>query len=190
MTEDELAFQAYSKIAEQIIKEDARINERMTWGISINGGLLALLGVGYTLLKDIFTHASGCVIISTSVGLAFLAAAALLVCYQTIRGVGDARKQIYYIRKIYETKWKGKIEDELGLPRPFGSREFYTEQGSRMAMPRWWGDNLFRIIGALWLLIIFTLLGIAIKYGLDRWPNLDCTQRSFPQSAMSTRVID
>jgi hypothetical protein len=60
MTDDEeRAFAAYSKIAEQISKEDTRVHERMTWGISINGGLLALLGVGYPLLKDIFSHAAG-----------------------------------------------------------------------------------------------------------------------------------
>jgi hypothetical protein len=154
MTEDELALQAYSMIAEQIIKEDARINERITWGISINGGLLALLGVSYAPLKDIFALASG----PASLALAFLAAAAMLVCHQTIRGVGDARKQIYYIRKIYEAKWKGKIEDEIGLPRPFGSREFYTEQESGAAKSLWWGENLFFIIGSFWLMIVLTSL--------------------------------
>jgi len=170
MTEDEIAFQAYSTIAEQINKEDARINERVTWGISINGGLLALLGVAYTPLKDIYTLHCGQLIIS--MGLALLAAAGILVCYQTIRGVGDARKQIYDIRKIYETKWKAKIEDEVGLPRPFGSRGLYADQGSKMAKPLWWGEYLFFVIGALWLMIVITPLIVfsfssgAFKLGL------------------------
>jgi tRNA isopentenyl-2-thiomethyl-A-37 hydroxylase MiaE len=43
MTEDERAFQAYSKIAEQITKEDGLVNQRLTWGASINGALLTLL---------------------------------------------------------------------------------------------------------------------------------------------------
>jgi hypothetical protein len=58
--------------AEQINKEDARINERVTWGISINGGLLALLGVAYTPPKDVYTLHCGQLIIS--MGLALLAA--------------------------------------------------------------------------------------------------------------------
>jgi len=37
MTEDERAFQAYSKIAEQITKEDGLVNQWLTWGASING---------------------------------------------------------------------------------------------------------------------------------------------------------
>jgi len=52
MTEDERAFQAYSKIAEQITKEDGLVNQRLTWGASINGALLTLLGVGGGLFKD------------------------------------------------------------------------------------------------------------------------------------------
>jgi len=52
----ERAIQAYSKIAEQIKKEDELVNQRLTWGASINGALLALLGVGGGLFKD-FTFA-------------------------------------------------------------------------------------------------------------------------------------
>jgi hypothetical protein len=166
MTEDELAFRAYSTIAEQINKEDARINERVTWGISINGGLLALLGVAYTPLKDIYTLHCGRLIIS--MGLALLAAAAVLVCYQTIRGVGDARKQIYCIRKIYERKWKAKI-DEIGLPRPFGSRHPRSDQESKMAKPLWWGEYLFFVIGALWLMIVITPLIVFSFSGESNW---------------------
>jgi hypothetical protein len=72
-----------SKIAEQIIQKDALINERMTWGISINAGLPVLLGFGCGLLKDIFTQASSRVI--DSLGLAILSAGAVLVSKKVTR---------------------------------------------------------------------------------------------------------
>jgi hypothetical protein len=172
--EDDRAFEAYSKIAEQISKEDGLIHDRMTWGISINGGLLALLGVGLTLSKDIFTRASTDVIALASVGALLAAITSILVCYHTIKGVDDARKQVYYIRGIYETRWKRKLEDELGLPRPFGSRGLYDDKiiydpkfiYDPKTIPRWWGDNLFRLIIGLWLVIIVIVAILAAKYGL------------------------
>ena len=67
MTDDERnhAIEAYSKIAEQVEKEDGLVNQRLTWGASINGALFALLAV---LFKDFLLHDSilvaifGCVI--------------------------------------------------------------------------------------------------------------------------------
>ncbi len=164
MPDDEFALQAYSKIAEQISKEDALINQRMTWGISINAGLLVLLGFGYGLLKDIFTQASARMI--ASLALAILAAGAVLVYYNTIRAVRDARMQIFHIRHIYETKWKQRIEDKIGLPRPFGSRELYTEEEGRTAKSSWWAENLFFIVGSVWLIIVLTSLVIAVRAGI------------------------
>jgi hypothetical protein len=158
MTDDQRAIQAYSKISEQITKEDARIHERMTWGLSINGALLALFGVVGGLLKDFLPRASTSVVAFVCVITTLLAIIALLVCYWTISGMQDARKQIYYVREVYNFKWKQKLEDELGLPRPFGSRELY-EQTVRIS--RWWGDDLFRLVGLLWLIIVFGCLTAA-----------------------------
>ena len=55
MTDDERnhAIEAYSKIAEQVEKEDGLVNQRLTWGASINGALFALLAV---LFKDFLLH--------------------------------------------------------------------------------------------------------------------------------------
>jgi hypothetical protein len=53
MTEEERAFEAYSKIAEQIMKEDEIVNQRLTWGASLNGALLVLLGIGGGLSKKL-----------------------------------------------------------------------------------------------------------------------------------------
>lgn len=158
MTDDQRAIQAYSKISEQITKEDARIHERMTWGLSINGALLALFGVVGGLLKDFLPRASTSVVAFVCVITTLLAIIALLVCYWTISGMQDARKQIYYVREVYNFKWKQKLEDEFGLPRPFGSRELY-EQTVRIS--RWWGDDLFRLVGLLWLVIVFGCLTAA-----------------------------
>jgi protein-S-isoprenylcysteine O-methyltransferase Ste14 len=172
MTEDERAFQAYSKIAEQIIKEDTLVHVRMTWGLSINGALLALLGVGGGLLKDSFLRAPPSVIVFVCVMAALLSIVALLVCYWTIKGVGDARKQIYYISSVYHDKWKRTIEDRLGLPRPFGSRELYDK---RRRVDRWWGDDLFRFVGALWFVIIVVCLAVAFYYALGGRIGADCS---------------
>jgi hypothetical protein len=186
MTDDEreLAIEAYSKIAEQITKEDGLINQRLTWGATINGALLALLGVGGGLFKDFLQHASTYVTIFVCVIVVFLAIIAALVCGSTIKGIVDARTQIRYLRHIYERKWQTKIEDELGLPRPFldkikvekdkelgpypvvswwGDSLFrpFGLDGKTLGMDRWWGDNLFRFMIGLWVFAIFACLVVA-----------------------------
>ena len=159
MTDDQRAIQAYSKISEQITKEDARINERMTWGLFNKWrASCALRRVVGGLLKDFLPHASTSVVGLICVITTLLAIIALLVCYWTISGMQDARKQIYYVREVYNSKWKQKVEDEFGLPRPFGSRELH-EQTVRIS--RWWGDDLFRLVGLLWLIIVFGCLTAA-----------------------------
>ena len=147
MTDDERAIQAYSKIAEQITKEDGLVNQRLTWGASINGALLTLLGVGGGLLKDSLRASIGVTIFACVIAV-FLSIIAALVCGWTIKGIVDARKQISYIREIYDKKWRAKIENELGLPRPFGVRD-----ETRRVDP-WWGDNLFRLMIGLWVIVI------------------------------------
>ena len=172
MTDDDRAIQVYSKIAEQIIKEDVRVNERMTWGMSINGALLALLGVGSGLFKDILPHASISVTLFVCVIAALLSIIALFVCHWTIDSVRGAREQIYYIRKIYSDRWKTKIEDELGLPRPFGSRDLYDET---IRISRWWGDDLFRFISVIWLLIIVACVAAAAFHLFGSPSGADCS---------------
>jgi hypothetical protein len=120
VTDDERAIQAYSKIAEQITKEDGLVNQRLTWGASINGALLTLLGAGGGLFKDSLRDASIGVTMFVCVIAVFLSVIAALVCGWTIKGIVDARKKIGYIRKVYNERWQTKIENELGLPRPFG----------------------------------------------------------------------
>src|SRR6516225_7501387 len=113
MTDDDRAIQAYSAISEQITKEDARINERMTWGLSINGALLALFGVVTGLWRDFLAHATTPILIFVSAVTILLTSIALLVCYWTIKGMQDARRQISYLRdEVYDPKWKHKLEDE------------------------------------------------------------------------------
>jgi hypothetical protein len=164
MTDDERAIQAYSKIAEQITKEDGLINQRLTWGASINGALLTLLGVGGGLFKDSLRDASIGVTIFVCVIAVFLSIIAALACGWTIKGIADARKQIRYIREIYDTKRRTKIENELGLPRPFGVRDrtprngpwwgFGLDNKTLGVEHPWWGDNLFRLMIGLWVIVI------------------------------------
>jgi protein-S-isoprenylcysteine O-methyltransferase Ste14 len=99
MTADECerAFQVYSKIAEQIKKEDDLVNQRLTWGATINGALLALLGVGGGLFKDSLQHSLIFVIIFCGIAI-LLSVIAVLVCWETIQGIKGARTQINYIR--------------------------------------------------------------------------------------------
>src|SRR6516162_4652423 len=155
MTEDERAFQAYSKIAEQITKEDGLVNQRLTWGASINGALLTLLGVAGGLFKDALRDAPIGVTIFVCAIAIFLSIIAALVCGWTIKGIVDARKQISYIREIYDKNWRTKIENELGLPRPFGVRD-----DTRRVDP-WWGDNLFRLMIGLWVIVIVVCVVVA-----------------------------
>ena len=168
MTEDEHAIAAYGKIAEQIIKEDARVHERMTWGVSVNGALLALLGAGAALAKDVLPHASLPITLFGWVLVALLAMIALLVCHSSIKGVQDARRQIHYIRAVYDSRWKATVEDRLGLPRPFGTRD-------NTPIDRWWGDNFFRFIAAVWFLIVVAC-AVAAAYHLLGLPppGTDC----------------
>ena len=173
MTDHERAIQAYSKIAEQITKEDGLVNQRLTWGASINGALLTLLGV---LFKDSFRGASIGVTIFVCVIVVFLSIIAALVCGWTIKGIVDARKQIGYIRKIYNERWQTKIENELGLPRPFGLEDKTLRIGQwwgdklfrpfgldyeTLGIGPWWGDKLFRLMIGLWVIIIVVCLVVA-----------------------------
>src|SRR5215467_9242306 len=167
MTEDERAFQAYSKIAEQITKEDGLVNQRLTWGASINGALLTLPGVGGGLFKDAVRDAPIGVTIFVCAIAIFLSIIAALVCGWTIKGIVDARKQISYIREIYDKNWRTKIANELGLPRPFGVRD-----DTRRVDP-WWGDNLFRLMIGLWVIVIVVCVVVAayrIASVSGHWP--------------------
>jgi hypothetical protein len=81
-----------------------------------------------------------------------LSVIAVLVCWETIQGIKGARTQINYIRSVYY-EWQDKIEKKgLNLPRPFLDKEiadkFSAELGS------WWGDNLFRLMIVLWVIVI------------------------------------
>jgi len=158
MTADERehAIQAYSKIAEQIKKEDELINQRLTWGASINGALLALLGVGGGLFKDFFQHSQIFVIIFCLIAI-LLSIIAMLVCWETIKGIKGARIQINYIRSVYYEKWKYKIENKveekgLNLPRPFLDKDTAAKVTAELGS--WWGDNLFRLMIVLWVIVI------------------------------------
>ena len=80
------------------------------------------------------------------------------------KGIVDARKQISYIREIYDKNWRTKIENELGLPRPFGVRDKTPRNGpwwgfgldnKTLGVDPWWGrDNLFRLMIGLWVIVI------------------------------------
>jgi hypothetical protein len=171
MTDDDHAIEVYSKIAEQIIKEDALVNQRMTWGMSINGALLALLGVGAGLFKDVLPHISTFAILVLCVAAALLSIIGWLVCRWTIKSIQDARKQIRYITGIYNKKWKKKMEEELGLPRPFWGRDLDVRTES---IDRWWGDDLFRFISVIWSLIIIACVAIVVFRLLGWSPPADC----------------
>jgi hypothetical protein len=167
--ERDYAIQAYSKIAEQIEKEDGLVNQRLTWGASINGALLTLLGVGGGLFKDFLKDPSIYVTIFVCVIAVFLSIIAVLVCRWTIEGIVDARKQINYIEGIYKDKWKPRIKnlnlDLDYLPRPFGevpSRAWFLRWPPSDIGP-WWGDQIFRLMIVLWVFVIIVCV-VAAAY--------------------------
>lgn len=174
MTDDERnrAIEAYSKIAEQIEKEDGLVNQRLTWGASINGALFALLAV---LFKDFPFHASILVAIFGCVIAIFLSIIAVLVCGATIRGIVDARQQIANIRGTYRRWWQPQIEQELHLPRPFLDKDAPSGPSifDRLLRPvgldtetlgqdLWWGDDLFRLMIGLWIFVVLMCMGAVV----------------------------
>jgi hypothetical protein len=174
MTDDERnhAIEAYSKIAEQVEKEDGLVNQRLTWGASINGALFALLAV---LFKDFLLHDSILVAIFGCVIAVFLSIIAVLVCGATIRGIVDARQQIANIRNIYKRWWQPQIEDELHLPRPFLDKDAPSGPSifDRLLRPAgldtktlgqdsWWGDDLFRLLIGLWGFVTLMCMGAVV----------------------------
>jgi hypothetical protein len=182
--EREHAFQAYSKIAEQIEKEDGLVNQRLTWGASINGALFALLGV---LFKDLLLDASILANISGCVIAVFLSIIGVLVCGSSIRGIVDARKQIDHIRSIYKEWWQPQVENEMHLPRPFFERhenawpawQWWSAWSDRLLRPvgldtktlgkdSWWGDDLFRLMIGLWVFVIVVSVSAVIARLIGR----------------------
>jgi hypothetical protein len=147
--------EARKQIAEQITTQEGLINQQLKWGASINGGLLTLLVVGGGLFKDSLRDASIGGTILVCLIAVFLSVIAALVCGRTIKNIVDARKQISYIREIYETKWRTKIEDELGLPRPFGLAS------ETLA---WQHDNIFRLMIGLWVIVIVVCVVAAVYH--------------------------
>jgi hypothetical protein len=116
--EDEVqeTYQAYSKIVEQIIKEDTLVNHRMTWGVSVNGGLITLVIATFGLLKDEIKTGDRLYILILSFIIMLLASVGAWISYQTYNGILDARKQIYYIRDIYKKKGKRKLRKISACP--------------------------------------------------------------------------
>jgi hypothetical protein len=182
--EREIVIQAYSKIAEQVTKEDGLVNQRLTWGASINAALLALLGVVFTLLGAVFKESlpNASIYVTTILVCLiaiFLSIIAVLVCHWTIKGIVDARKQLRYIHHIYNARWERKI-CRLGLPRPFFDKDkvetfFKPEVKNELCPPpmdAWWGDKLFRWGDKLFRRgdKLFRLFGLDGKtLGMDHW---------------------
>jgi hypothetical protein len=169
--ERERAIQAYSIIAEQIEKEDGLVNQRLTWGASINGALLALLGV---LFKDLLLHSSILVGVFGCVIAVFLSIIAALVCGSTIKGIVDARKQIEGIRNVYRDYWESQIE-KMHLPRPFYDKGVSSGPSifdgllhpvgldtKTLGQDSWWGDELFRLIIFLWFFVALMCVVVVI----------------------------
>lgn len=152
---------AYTKISEQIIKEDNIVHQRVTAGLAINGFLATFVGAGYSITKD---NLQNLVDIIISGGLLMgLSLVAIYVSYRTIRGIDAARAQIAYIRGVYVLHWKTKVEDILKLPRPFGSTgETKDEDLSKLigAGPA----NLFRAIIVIWSAALILLIGVTTRW--------------------------
>jgi hypothetical protein len=153
MDETEKTLSAYTKISDQIAREDNIVNQRITWGLSFNAALVGLATIGYSATKDSIKDHKDFAI----VGIIFIAIAiiAIWVCYLTIRGIIVTRKQQYYVREIYDTYWKVKCEDELRLPRPYGSRLHgkYLD-GTEIKLRPGSGEKLFNVIIVGWFLAI------------------------------------
>lgn len=158
--DDEKAFSAYRLIAEQIIKEDNLIHQRVTWGFTINGALLTLIALFFNLTKDV----PNAFPVARFVLIA-LALLAIWVCYITFRNIRGARTQIAYVSKIYEKHWKNRLENDLNLPRPFGGSLYgkYPD-GTPITLKIVGSEQLFIAIGILWIgVLILTPFGLVIK---------------------------
>jgi len=168
METDEKILEIYSKFSEQMSKEDARIHERVTWGLTINGALITFIGVGFAVLKERLNASIVFIVVY------ILICIALWLCYNTIQAILDAREQISYLKSFYNKEWKGAVK-AFGLPRPFFDRKpkkigYVTRIGNRIFAPprgqrerdgidlppleRWWGDNVFRALILLWIAML------------------------------------
>jgi hypothetical protein len=155
LEERKYLLDVYRIFADQIIKEDSLTNHRVTWGIAINGGLIALLGAFYQAFKDL-PH-FGVFVVTL---LLATAAAGVFVCYQTMSSTSAADKQLFRIRKKYIEKWQGEFR-RLELPPPFAYIPGASEDEAVLGEDSGgWPRFIFGAIVLFW--IFFCILGIAI----------------------------
>jgi hypothetical protein len=158
MGNDDRALAAYKIICDQIIKEDNLINQRVTWGVAINGALLTLIALMLTSTKDIPKIIPIAGFISAA-----LALLAIWICRITYRAVRKAREQILHIKNVYIGEWKDTIEGEFKLPRPLwieedASNVIQAPKDLKAAE----AEQLFIAIGALWIAVLtLALIGMA-----------------------------
>jgi hypothetical protein len=101
MNETEKTLTAYTKIAEQIAREDTLIQQRGTTGLSINAFLVALAGVVYSVAKE--RPGSHDLISSTVLAVVFgvLGFIGMWVSFSTIRFIAYGRIQNAYLKQFY-----------------------------------------------------------------------------------------
>ncbi len=156
-------FDSYTKISEQIIKEDNIIHQRVTSGLSINGVLATLATLGYAVAKDNIRDQKDLII--AGVVLCTLAFVAIWVCFTSIESIRAARRQLAYIQYIYNLHWKTIVEENLKLPRPFGGHlPFKDEKGKELKIRAGSSGTLFRAIVVVWLVALATLIAAMIKW--------------------------
>jgi hypothetical protein len=155
-------FTAYTKISEQIIKEDNIIHQRTTSGLSINGVLATLAALGYGVAKDNIREQKDLII--AGVVLCTLAFVAIWVCYSSIRGIRAARRQNAYIQYVYNLHWRTIVEEQLKLPRPFGGNLPYKdENGKKLKVGAGSSGTLFRAVIVVWVIALVVFASATIN---------------------------
>lgn len=116
----------YESIWRNMERENALINFRIQWAITLSGGILATEGILTTSLKNSFEPSSDDFVHGVTLLLMFvLSSIAVFFCYKSKEGVWAAQDQINELRKKYESFYtkdgNNVFEADFKLPRPFGS---------------------------------------------------------------------
>jgi hypothetical protein len=166
MNEDEKAFFAYTKIAEQISREDTLIHQRTTNGLTVNGVLATSIFAVYRLtIEDIGKGGTQDYIILIF-SVVVLGLAAIWVNYTTIRQISYARTQNRYLKNYYLEHWQNKMINELHLPQPFGGTvpPYKDESGKPIKVGAGEWGSLFRALMIIWMIGLVAMTGWAFGF--------------------------
>ena len=143
----------YRIFADQTKKEDDLINYRMTWCVTINGGIFAIIAALFDKIpaKDAALE---------NLGFITLALAAIVISVVTILSIVAANRQLTIIKIDYKDNW-GEYFHERHLPVPFWDgmkeikkRDDYAKIKHLLRLNFWHPQIILITVIILWLLFL------------------------------------